>query len=35
VTPATASGAGGDGQIRITYTAAPTATARRVAVVMM
>jgi hypothetical protein len=35
VFPATASGAGGGGQIRITYTAAPTAAARRVAVVMM
>jgi hypothetical protein len=35
VTPATASGSGGDGRIRITYTAAPTAAARRVAAVMM
>jgi hypothetical protein len=35
VTPATRSGAGGGGQIRITYTAALTAAARRVAVVMM
>jgi hypothetical protein len=35
ITPATASGAGGDGQIRITYKAAPAAAARRVAVALI
>ena len=35
VTPATACGAGSGGQIRITYTAAPMAAGRRVAIMMM